>query len=142
MHVPLFLYWPRRVDVGVVDERLVGLLDLAPTILDAAGIEPTGMDGHSLLRNDWGRDELLLEYWQGGEHSTPTWAGIQKLDSQYVEYYDEADAVTFREFYDLANDPAQLENLLGDDDLGNDPDVGTLGDRLRELRSCAVASCP
>lgn len=142
VHVPLFLYWPRRVDVGVVDERLVGLLDLAPTILDAAGIEPTGMDGNSLLRNDWDRDELLLEYWQGGGHSTPTWAGIQMLDSQYVEYYDEADAVTFREFYDLANDPAQLENLLGDDDPGNDPDVGTLGDRLRELRSCAVASCP
>ena len=140
--VPLYLYWPGEVGLGRTDDRLVGLLDLAPTILDAAGLEAQQMDGHSLLDDTWTRDELLLEYWQGSEHPTPTWASIQTPTDQYIEYYDEADETTFREYYDLSADPAQLENLLGDSDPKNDPDVAPMSERLAALRDCVASSCP
>ena len=78
----------------------------------------------------------------GSEHPTPTWASIQTPTDQYVEYYDEADETTFREYYDLSADPAQLENLLGDSDPKNDPEVAPMSERLAALRDCVASSCP
>lgn len=40
--VPLIVRWPGKVDPGAVDERLVSLIDLMPTTLAAAKIEPPG----------------------------------------------------------------------------------------------------
>ncbi|QDU38536.1 Choline-sulfatase [Maioricimonas rarisocia] len=40
IHVPLIVRWPGRLQPGTVDERMVSLIDLAPTSLAAAGIEP------------------------------------------------------------------------------------------------------
>jgi uncharacterized sulfatase len=51
-HVPLAVRWGNEVDGGRTTERLTNLIDLAPTILDAAGVDkPTEhpMAGKSLL---------------------------------------------------------------------------------------------
>lgn len=52
IHVPLAVRWPERVPGGRVVEDLVSLVDLTPTLLDAAGVTHPGtnpMSGRSLL---------------------------------------------------------------------------------------------
>ena len=50
IHVPLAVAWPARVPGDRVVDDLVGFVDLAPTLLEVAGIEtPTAMVGRSLL---------------------------------------------------------------------------------------------
>ncbi|MFE2324174.1 sulfatase [Streptomyces sp. NPDC059385] len=123
--VPFYLSWPAGgLGSGTVDNRVVANIDIAPTILDAAGITPnTPQDGHSLLSGH-SRDHLLVEWWKQGTGGTgpKTWASYVAKDKQYVEYYDlHTDAtgavsgtgqVTFREYYELVSDPYQLQNLL------------------------------
>ncbi|MGW4508289.1 sulfatase family protein [Streptomyces sp. NPDC004436] len=123
--VPFYLSWPAGGrGSGTVDDRIVANIDIAPTVLDAAGVTPGGpLDGTSLLSSH-SRDHLLVEWWKqgAGTDGAPTWASYVAKDKQYTEYYDlRTDAngavsgtgqVTFREFYDLANDPHQLTNKL------------------------------
>lgn len=46
LHVPLLVRWPGRIKPGSVNDTLVSGVDLAPTILNAAGVEPSkGMTG-------------------------------------------------------------------------------------------------
>ena len=49
-HVPLLVRWPGVVEPGAVSDALVSGVDLAPTILAAAGLEPpAGMTGIGFL---------------------------------------------------------------------------------------------
>ncbi|HEX9823834.1 MAG TPA: sulfatase [Actinomycetota bacterium] len=143
--IPFFLRWPGRIAGGTSDDALVGTIDVAPTVLDAAGLGQatleTEMDGRSLL-GPIERDAMLSEFWTAGG-PVPTWASIRTPAAQYVEYEVEPGLVTFREYYDLVSDPWQLTNLLGDDDPTNDPpDVADLAARLAALRRCAGTTGP
>ncbi|WP_435971486.1 sulfatase family protein [Streptomyces sp. Qhu_M48] len=123
--VPFYLSWPAGGrGAGTVDTRVVANIDIAPTILDAAGITPAApQDGRSLL-SSYDRDHLLVEWWKqgAGTGGAPTWSSYVAKDKQYTEYYDlTTDAngtvsgtgqVKFREYYDLTNDPHQLTNKL------------------------------
>ncbi len=125
--VPFFVRWPGRISQKVADPRIAATIDIAPTILEAAGITPDPefpLDGRSLL-DPPSRDRLLLELTGGNNQiDAPTWASTLTADYQYIEYYDDVSgAVTFREYYDMVNDPYQLENLLADADPANDPPV-------------------
>ena len=144
--VPMLMRWPGRVLPGHVDRRLVGLVDVAPTVLAATGVEPDPaypQDGRSLL-DLWTRDFILNESWRRDDAprlKTPNWASIRNRDYSYVEYRNDG-RIIFREYYDLANDRYELRNLLGDRDRSNDPDVDELHDRLRAARRCTADSCP
>jgi arylsulfatase A-like enzyme len=49
LHVPMIIKYPRNRSAGTKDERLVSLLDVAPTVLDVAGLPAlTDIDGKSL----------------------------------------------------------------------------------------------
>ncbi len=53
MRTPIMLRWPGRVEPGRDETTLAGSIDLAPTMLEAAGIvPPAGMPGLSLLHPD------------------------------------------------------------------------------------------
>lgn len=151
--IPLYTRWPGHFDARGVDFRLVANIDIAPTVYDAAGIKPESehpVDGRSLLDPSWTRDRMLLEYSHREERAVPTWASLRTAEYQYVEYYDEdLEEVTFREYYDLVQDPWQLTNLLGDSDPTNDPDAGRLtmlSLQLRRDRRCegdaGPSACP
>lgn len=111
VHVPFAIRYPPLVPKPYVENKLAANIDIAPTVFDLAGIPiPASMDGESLaklLRRDgpW-REYLLLE------------GGI--LDGSYVGvrseryFYGENDG--YPEFYDLLEDPYQLQNLIGDPD--------------------------
>ncbi|MEU9143678.1 sulfatase [Streptomyces sp. NPDC048349] len=123
--VPFYLSWPAGGrGAGTQDNRIVANIDIAPTILDAAGITSAApQDGRSLLSSH-SRDHLLVEWWKQGTGTggAPTWSSYVAKDKQYTEYYDlTTDAngtvsgtgqVKFREYYDLAGDPYQLANKL------------------------------
>lgn len=49
IRVPAVLRWPGRVPAGAVDAARRSALDLAPTVLAAAGLPVDGLDGSSLL---------------------------------------------------------------------------------------------
>ncbi|HZA27857.1 MAG TPA: sulfatase [Actinomycetota bacterium] len=143
--VPFFVRWPGRVPAGAQDSRLVANIDLAPTILDAAGTQPDPelpMDGRSLFAGAQ-RDRLLLEYWPEASGRPPMWASILTPTYQYVEYYayDETSLLA-SEYYDLSVDPWQLTNFLGDQDSSNDPVVTELSERLSRDRTCSGVHCP
>jgi arylsulfatase A-like enzyme len=142
--VPFLLRWGGHVPAGTRSGRLTGTVDIAPTILAAASVEPDAagppLDGRSLFAPST-RAVILLEHWRG--HGFPTWASLRTRTFQYTEYFDR-DAVTrtFREYYDLARDPWQLRNLLHDGNRENNPDVSALVAELAVARACIGTSGP
>jgi arylsulfatase A-like enzyme len=144
IRVPFLLRYPAGPQLPRVDRRIVGNIDVAPTILDAAGIEPQQeMDGASLFDGDWDRKRLLAEYKNSGNPWTPpTWVSTRTSNWQYTEYYDNGKRID-REYYDLRRDPWQLRNLLGDRKRANNPDgLRKVSKQLRRDRHCEGANCP
>ena len=147
IRVPMFVRWPGHVAAGATDDRMAANIDIAPTVLEAAGISPEHeVDGNSLFGLER-RTELLIEYFRDDApfDRVPTWAGLHTSTYTYVEYYSDGGRRVFREYYDLVSDPHQLVNLLGDDDRSNDPpeiQLQTLSDRVRAGRQCSGAACP
>jgi arylsulfatase A-like enzyme len=172
IRTPFMMRWPANPKVrrNAVDDRLTANIDIAPTVMDAAGLSPDPsqpMDGVSLLDRSKQRDRILTEYWGdltvtigqtdiSSAVSTaagppkwriPPWAALTTHDYQYIEYYDdEGTQPTFREFYDLRNDPYELNNLYGSDgDPSNDPPTtptaAALSAQLMKDRLCRGSEC-
>jgi arylsulfatase A-like enzyme len=143
--LPMLARWPGRLPAGKKEKRMVSLVDIAPTILDAANITPNHLlDGRSLLRPSWSRHALLFEYWNQLRRSDrPNWASLRTRKGQYTEYYDaDANTVVFREYYNLKSDPWQLKNTLADFNVANDPDIARLSQLLNRYRGCKGSGCP
>lgn len=143
VQVPLYLRWPGHIAEGVVDNRFAANVDIAPTVLEASGNvdRAAQLDGRSLLQPS-SRQRILLEYWQGFEYPLDTWASLRTVDYQYIEYYNASGTVIYREYYDLANDPYQLENLLGNANVLDDPQWIPISNDLEQMRDCSGATCP
>jgi arylsulfatase A-like enzyme len=137
IRVPMLARWPGHIPAGDVDRNLVANIDIAPTVLDAAGISPAiPMDGSSLRSGDT-RTRILTEHWSGGPapwSAVPDWASMLTRSGHYIEFYDAAGQVTFREFYDLRTDPWELSNQVT-------PPQGWAA-QLAEDRDCAGTACP
>jgi arylsulfatase A-like enzyme len=150
IQVPFYVYAPTRAAPGSADERLTQNVDIAPTILAAAGFPRSELiaplDGHDLLSPAWRRPYALGESWQSGAgaHWQPPWRSLRTASFQYIEYTAPwgADVVIWREYYDLRSDPAEMRNLLHDGIAANDPDVARLHAELVSAARCVGPSCP
>ncbi|MGZ8750856.1 MAG: sulfatase family protein, partial [Pseudonocardia sp.] len=148
LRVPLLVRWPGHFAAGTDTTRLVSSVDLLPTMLQAAGVTlPTGaprLDGESLLAGS-GRATIYSEYYRDSANpNVPSWRMIRTASVKYVHTYNTAGAVIAREYYNLANDPAENTNLLGDASSANDPPastLNTLASRLNALATCAGPTC-
>ena len=140
--VPLMMRWPGHTESGATDERFALNIDIAPTVLEAAGIplDETPMDGRSLLA-DSARNRVHLEHWCTVK-GCDRWASTRTHDYQYIERYDAEGNVLFREYYDNLADPWQLTNLLADGNPSNDPDIVALDAQLEPDKSCVGGLCP
>jgi len=124
---------------------LAGTVDLAPTILDRAGLKPfNGMQGRSLLplmRGDESRarDAILVE--EEGQRvymGFPGRARVRTLVTQRhrLSVYD---GVEWGELYDLRDDPHELANLWFDPD-SQELLRGLLARLAREMIACSETS--
>jgi N-acetylglucosamine-6-sulfatase len=116
MRVPMLAYCPEIIKPGTVVKQVVANIDIAPTILEAAGLKaPAYMDGKSFLpflegkEQAW-RNGLLYEYyWERNFPQTPTMHAIRGDRYKYIHYYGIWDT---DELYDLKADPLETQNLI------------------------------
>ena len=116
MRVPLLMHCPELIAGGVEVSQMVANIDIAPTILEAAGLKaPAHMDGRSFLPLaqrkpiPW-RDALLYEYyWERNFPQTPTMHAVRGDRYKYIRYQGLWD---IDEFYDLQVDPQETRNLI------------------------------
>lgn len=161
IRVPLLAYAPGLIKPGTVIDPMVQNIDIAPTILDAAGLEkPKYMDGMSFLpllkgeKPKW-RDRIFYEYyWERAFPMTPTVFGIRTDQYKYMYYWGVWDT---EELYDIKNDPKEMNNLINEPqyqklikDLrnqvftwlettnGDEIPVKRKGEFIRDARNCKV----
>jgi N-acetylglucosamine-6-sulfatase len=97
---------------------VVANIDIAPTMLEAAGLEPpAGLDGRSLLGmangdvRGW-RSEVLYEYfWERNFPQTPTMHALRGERYKYIRYHGLWDS---DELFDLEADPYEMRSLIRD----------------------------
>ena len=118
LRVPLIVRWPGQFRAGQQVDALVEMVDLAPTLLEAAGIAPhPGMQGKSLLRVLRGetrqhRDSVYMEnYDPVGAGGRPVLATALRTRRHKLAVYHSLNA---GELYDLEKDPGEFQNLWAD----------------------------
>jgi N-acetylglucosamine-6-sulfatase len=116
MRVPLLMAGGGLPAGRSVDD-VVANIDIAPTVLEAAGLTPPAMDGRSFLplvrgeRIPW-RETLLYEYyWERNFPQTPAMHALRGARYKYIRYYGLWDT---DELYDLQGDPLEKRNLVRD----------------------------
>jgi N-acetylglucosamine-6-sulfatase len=117
--VPFLVHCPEIFSGGNVVEKMVQNVDVAPTILSAAGLlAPADMPGKSflpLLKGDstqW-RDKIFYEYfWEYDFPMTPTVFGVRTEKYKYIRYFGIWDT---NELYNIENDPNETVNLINDE---------------------------
>lgn len=114
--VPFLVRCPEIFKGGKVMDPMIQNIDVAPTILEVAGIQkPEHMHGHSILPLLEGRDQKLRDkifyeyYWEYDYPQTPTIHGVRTDQFKLIRYHGIWDT---NEFYDLKNDPQEMNNLI------------------------------
>lgn len=134
--VPLIVCDPRaneerrgkRVDAFALN------VDVAPTLLDLAGVEaPPAVQGRSLrpllegASTPW-REEVFTEHLWDYDR-IPRTEGLRTRDWKYIRYLDHPE---YEELYDLQSDPREEHNLASEEPYA---------ERLRELSErCSLAA--
>ncbi|MGB9623799.1 MAG: sulfatase family protein [Phycisphaerae bacterium] len=118
LRIPLLMCGPGVAKPGSTREQMVLNIDMAPTILDMAGLKPAaGTQGRSFKAILAGEDpawrkSFLFEYYQEAWlPRIPTLVGVRTADWKYVTYPTIQD---LDELYDLRNDPNEMKNLAAD----------------------------
>jgi len=117
IRVPLIVFDPRAEHKmrGLTIEQMVLNIDIAPTILELAGLPaPSQMQGKSLVgllageKQRW-RTDFFYEHLF--EHKTiPKSEAVRTQRFKYARYID----YSYEELYDLKNDPHEIVNLAQD----------------------------
>jgi N-acetylglucosamine-6-sulfatase len=137
IRIPFLVRYPELVPRGPAEsERIVLNIDLAPTLLDLAGLEvPAYMQGESILplltdpESAW-RDAFYYSYYREAPFPAPTAHAIRTERYKYIEY-DAKEA----ELFDLERDPEERSDLLESEE--GEKLRESLSRRLRALRSSA-----
>ena len=137
LRVPLLVRGPGFTPGSVVDAQTSNV-DLAPTLLDAAGIE-SELDGVPLQEiasrpDSFSTRATLIEGKPMTERSgeLPGYVGVRTAGWTYVKWAD-----GFEEAYDITTDPQQTTNLVG----SALPELSELRSLTDQLAGCAGGSC-
>ena len=122
IRVPMIIRYPRLIKENTeINEQCLNI-DLAPTILDFAGIDKPGyMQGESMLDlmigknvKKW-RKSILFEYYvdDAWPYAGPDQLAVRTNQFKLVDNFLEND---IDELYDLINDPGEMNNLINDEE--------------------------
>jgi arylsulfatase A-like enzyme len=125
IRVPIIVKWPgmSEKNKGKILQQLALNIDIAPTIIDMAGIEvPKVMDGKSmfpLLKNTESgfREDFFMEHDSivNAENPIPDSYGIRTKEWKYIRYVNVEPVV--EEMYNLSADPLEMKNLIYREDF-------------------------
>ncbi len=132
IRIPFIVRHPRTIsDPGRRASQMVLNIDLAPSLLDLAGLDaPQFMDGESfvpILRDARapGRTAWMYEYFMDYPYAVPETRAVRTDRHKYVEYEGRRPA----ELFDLVADPKEMTNLY------RTPEGQTLLPALKEALS-------
>lgn len=132
--MPMLLRWPARIPAGLRVTDITSNIDIAATLLEAAGVDPSALpaqQGRSILRQlrgerveDW-RQAVYYRYWEHDdpEHHAPAHYGVRTPELKYIRYYNDglgspgsSDRImpVEDELYDLVADPREMTNVAAD----------------------------
>src|SRR5262249_36957980 len=124
--------WPAAVKPGSVSDKMVLNVDFAPTLLEAAGLQPAAdIQGRSLVPllrgqspSDW-RTAMYYRYYDyPGAHPVQPHYGI-RTDRYKLIHFNKIDQW---ELFDLKKDPRELKNVYAEPDY-----AGAVKDLKAEL---------
>ncbi|WP_316789898.1 sulfatase [Pedobacter frigoris] len=113
---PMVMRYPGVIKPGTKSNDMVMNLDLAPTILEAAGLTvPADFQGESILplfkdKNAKKRDAMFYHYYENGEHSVSPHFGVSTKKYKLIRFYKRVEGW---ELYDLHKDPSEMNNIFG-----------------------------
>ncbi|ASW55743.1 sulfatase [Plantactinospora sp. KBS50] len=131
LRMPLVLSYPRRMSGGQVFDGIVTNVDLAQTVLDAAGVpHHPRMQGSSFFPELLGTDGsprpgMYYRYWEHDDvfHKAPAHYGYRTATHKIIYFYNDGMGLpgcgpfTYPpewELYDLTADPQELRNVYDD----------------------------
>jgi arylsulfatase A-like enzyme len=138
IRIPLMVRYPQRIAAGGHSDKMALNLDMAPTLLDLAGVPVLPeMQGKSLVPimegrtvNGWRTDWLYENYEYPGWENVKPCRGVRTERYKLIQFFLPPEEF---ELYDLQVDPDEKNNLYGDaryKDLAE-----KLQARLQELRA-------
>jgi N-acetylglucosamine-6-sulfatase len=117
--LPLIVRYPPSIQAGSRIQEFALSIDLAPTLLEMAGVEiPGDMQGRSLVPllrgehpQDW-RNSFLIEYYSDTVMRRLVTMGYQAVRTDDWKYIRYTDLEGMDELYNLESDPYEIENII------------------------------
>ncbi|MDP6794215.1 MAG: sulfatase-like hydrolase/transferase [Verrucomicrobiota bacterium] len=136
VRVPLIVSWKDRFAVDLLADGLTELIDIAPTLLEAAGIDvPEYIQGRTLMpilldhaNPAQHRDYVFSEYYNAWTHKHSYGSMLRTRDKKIIVYHGTDQG----ELYDLKADPDEFENLWSLPEHA--------GQKLQLMKTCFDAS--
>jgi arylsulfatase A-like enzyme len=112
---PMMMRYPGVIKAGTQSDQFVMNLDIAPTLLDIAGVKiPKDIQGKSMMplitKKAEGRSAMYYHYYENGVHAVSPHFGIKTKRYKLIRFYEKVDAW---ELFDLKEDPHEMHNLFG-----------------------------
>ncbi len=119
LRMPFLLRYPPLVKEHFENNDIITNIDFAPTLLDLAGVSiPEEVQGRSFAQNiagetpeDWKQNMYYHYYEFPFWHHVQPHYGIRNERYKLIHFYYNVDVW---EFYDLENDPDELNNAIND----------------------------
>ena len=117
LRMPFIIRYPGKIKPGIVVDDIITNIDFAPTLLEMAGVSvPEAVQGKSFFNNlkgktakDW-RQSMYYHYYEYPYyHRVQPHYGIRNQRYKLIHFYYDIDVW---EFYDLQNDPTEMNNLI------------------------------
>jgi arylsulfatase A-like enzyme len=122
--IPLVVRWPGEAEDGRRVESTASLVDMMPTLLDAAGVDvPFGVQGESMVPVLTGEQDSVREYAhvvhrheEGSVNFSPGTMHLKTIigDDYRLSHYSGLEQ-PYGQLIDRQNDPGELDNLWFDE---------------------------